>query len=189
MAGKIRKSQPAKPARPPTTAQRLDAIGIEVICEKVADCVTLQRIADEVGISKGSLITWLSGHADQYARAREAQADVLAEDLLAIADEDTATTRSMGDGVVDVVFDSTAVARNRLRVDARKWLAGKMNSKKYGDRTVLAGDEDAPIRHDISGVLAQIREAQTRLGLNVIDVTATRVALGDADAPKKRGGK
>ena len=187
--GKQKTTKATRATNTLTTAQKLDAIGIAAICERVANCETLQKIADSAGVSKGSLITWLAGHADQYTRAREAQADVLAEDLLAIADEDTATTRSMGDDVVVVVFDSTAVARNRLRVDARKWLAGKMNAKKYGDRTVLAGDDDAPIRHDISGVLSQIHEAQTRLGLNVIDVTATRVALGDADAPKKRGGK
>lgn len=30
--------------------------------------------------------------------------------------------------------DPTSVARNRLRVDARKWLASKMAPKKYGDK-------------------------------------------------------
>lgn len=39
-----------------------------------------------------------------------------------------------GDGNTEVVFDSTAVQRNRLRVDARKWLLSKMAPKKYGDK-------------------------------------------------------
>mgnify|MGYP000426269079 FL=1 len=41
-----------------------------------------------------------------------------------------------GMGQTEVVFDSTAVQRNRLRVDARKWLLSKMVPKKYGDKLV-----------------------------------------------------
>ena len=39
-----------------------------------------------------------------------------------------------GAGNTAVVFDATAVARNKLRVDARRWLASKMAPKKYGDK-------------------------------------------------------
>lgn len=39
-----------------------------------------------------------------------------------------------GSGNTEVLFDATAVARNRLRVDARKWLASRMAPKKYGDK-------------------------------------------------------
>lgn len=127
-----------------TTAQKCDAHGIEAVCERIAGCATLQVIADGIGISKGSLIVWLATHPDQYARAREAQADKMADDILTIADEEvTMVKRSkhqpgatedddMGD--VEVCFDPTAVARNRLRVDARKWLASKMAPKRYGEK-------------------------------------------------------
>lgn len=132
---------------------KLDALGIEAICERISDCETLQSIADSAGVSKGTLITWLGGYPDQYARARDAQADKLAEDILAIADEEVTMVRrskhqygakpedDTEENEVEVVFDPTAVARNRLRVDARKWLAGKMAPKKYGDKveTTLAG--------------------------------------------------
>lgn len=89
---------------------------------------------------------WLDGRqpgfTEQYARAREAQADKLAEETLAIADEDCTMVRADkhgsrdddGAGNTEVVFDATAVARNRLRVDARKWLASKMAPKKYGEK-------------------------------------------------------
>ena len=79
---------------------------------------------------------------DQYARAREAQAEVMAEDILAIADEECTMVKADkhgsrdddGAGNTEVVFDATAVQRNRLRVDARKWLLSKMAPKKYGDK-------------------------------------------------------
>lgn len=128
-----------------TTGQKLDAIGIEAICERVADCVTLQTISNDVGISKGSLITWLAGYADQYARAREAQAEVFAEDILAIADDGLNDTYTDGDG--NIRTDQDVVARSRLRIDARKWLAGKMSPKKYGDKVTqeVVGKDGGPV--------------------------------------------
>ena len=47
-----------------------------------------------------------------------------------------------------MLFDATAVARNRLRVDARKWLASKMAPKKYGDKlqTELTGANGGSIQ-------------------------------------------
>ncbi len=122
-----------------TTAQKCEAVGIEAICERIADCKTLQVIAEEIGISKGSLIVWLASKPDQYARAREAQAEKHAEDMLAIADEVHVEAKYDGDDV-KLVLDATAVARNRLRVDTRKWLAAKMAPKKYGERLNLDAD-------------------------------------------------
>ncbi|HEY5808152.1 MAG TPA: hypothetical protein VIT67_09310, partial [Povalibacter sp.] len=38
-------------------------------------------------------------------------------------------------------IDHDVIARSRLRVDARKWYAGKLHPKKYGDKvqTELTG--------------------------------------------------
>src|SRR5688572_9232829 len=43
--------------------------------------------------------------------------------------------------------DNEVVARSRLRVDARKWLAGKMAPKKYGDKLMAehTGKDGGPI--------------------------------------------
>lgn len=56
--------------------------------------------------------------ADQYARAREAQADHFFDEVIEIADGASAED----------------VAAARLRVDARKWAAGKLRPKAYGDK-------------------------------------------------------
>ncbi len=118
-----------------TTAQVLDAIGIDVICARIADCETLQSIADDLVMSKGSLIVWLSKHPDQYARAYEARAEVLVEDILTIADDGTNDTYKDDEGNVRV--DTDVIARSKLRVEARKWLAGKMSPKKYGEKQTI----------------------------------------------------
>jgi hypothetical protein len=43
---------------------------------------------------------------------------------------------------------SIAVAKSRLRIDARKWLASKLAPKKYGDKVAaeLWGPNVGPIR-------------------------------------------
>jgi AcrR family transcriptional regulator len=131
----------------PTTAERLDAIGITAICERVADCVTLREIAEDAGVSKGSLIVWLDSHADQYARALAARIDVLAADILDIADTcriGTITTEKANGDIETKTVDM--VERARLQIDARKWLAGKMAPKKYGDKIEHTGPEGGPIQ-------------------------------------------
>lgn len=72
---------------------------------------------------------WLNKNkifADKYARAKETQADFLADEIIEIADHSGEDhTPFTGKNVVD---------RDKLRVDARKWVAAKLKPKKYGDR-------------------------------------------------------
>ena len=81
--------------------------------------------------SQQSVYTWLRNDGDfleRYARAREAQADKLAKEILELSDkiEDDNPVR---------------VQRARLQVDSRKWLAARLAPKKYGDH----------ISHDVKG--------------------------------------
>ena len=74
---------------------------------------------------------------DNYAQAREQQADLLADEIIEIADD------SSGDVIEvngKVVMDHEFAARSRLRVDARKWKASKLAPKKYGDKIELGGE-------------------------------------------------
>lgn len=139
------KKQTPKPPKK-TVAEKLGEIGIDAICEMVADCKTLQTIANMAGVSKSKLSEWLdNNHSEQYARARLAQADKLVDDLMAIVDEPPMLTAS---GSVD----AGDVAHKRLRMDARKWLAGKMNSKKYGDKVTneITGENGDPIKTSLT---------------------------------------
>lgn len=123
-----------------TPAQdRLQAVGIEAICGDVAECVPLRTIAANHNVSFATLAAFLSRqeNSEQYARAREAQADKMAEDILQIADDGANDTYEDEDG--NPRTDHDVVARSRLRVDARKWLASKMAPKKYGDKVELSG--------------------------------------------------
>jgi hypothetical protein len=64
--------------------------------------------------------------------------------MMVITDEDGKVTKRM---------DPAGINRNRLRVDARKWIAAKLKPRKYGDRQILAGDKDAPVEIKHSNIL------------------------------------
>jgi hypothetical protein len=148
---------------------RLNVLGINAVCDQIADCVPLRKIAESAGVSVGTLCGWLasSEHAEQYLRAREAQADHFAAEILSIADERSNDTYTDSDGIKRT--DHDAIARSRLRVEARKWLASKMYPKKYGDRvavdqTVTASPlADAFARMTANGSAIPISTAYTGL--------------------------
>lgn len=107
----------------------------EAICIHIADGKSLRTIEQIDGMpSMTTIMRWLAddrneGFREQYARAREIQADALIEDILAVADN------MLGD-----------VGRDKLRIDSRKWLASKLMPKKYGDRLQVAGSADEPVK-------------------------------------------
>lgn len=101
--------------------------------------------------SKSAVFKWLAQRkdfADQYARAREAQADALFDEILGIADDGKNDTYTDEEG--NVRTNQDVIARSRLRVDARKWMAGKLRPKVYGEKLELAGDPQAPIKMEVS---------------------------------------
>lgn len=127
------------------------------ICERLMDGESLRSICSEEGMpTKTTVFRWLQADEafrDLYTRAREEQAETMADEIVGIADEVCTTVRADkhgtkdddGDGNTEVIFDATAVARNRLRVDARKWVAAKLKPRKYGDRIQHANDPESPL--------------------------------------------
>lgn len=99
-----------------------------------------------------TVFRWMSHNEEfskQYTKAKEEQAEMLADEIIAIADEQETTVKQHDGGLTEVTYDSVAVARNRLRVDARKWVASKLKPKKYGDKLELAGDPTSPLQVQI----------------------------------------
>jgi len=88
------------------------------------------------------------GFRDKYVRAKEAQADFLVEEILDIADNGTNdwVDRENPNGGTGKALNAEHIARSRLRVDSRKWLASKLFPKKYSDRSQvdLANADNKP---------------------------------------------
>ena len=111
----------------------------DAICERIAQGESLRAICrDEEMPATSTVCKWLTqqkAFAEQYARAREAQADALFDEILEIADE-TANDYAEGRNG-ETVVNNEAIGRSRLRVDARKWMAGKLRPKVYGEKLDL----------------------------------------------------
>lgn len=114
------------------------------ICERIAEGASLRSICrDEAMPAQSTVFKWLvqqPAFAEQYAHAREAQADALADEIIDIADDGKRDSYKDADGVEHVDHDH--IARARLRVDSRKWIASKLKPKKYGEKQDinLSGD-------------------------------------------------
>ena len=113
----------------------------DAICERIADGQSLRTIcADEGMPSTSTVCKWLAeqpSFSEQYARARELQADALFDEILEIADDgsnDWMERKNADDQSIGWRENGEALRRSQLRVDARKWMAGKLQAKKYGDK-------------------------------------------------------
>jgi len=107
------------------------------ICERLSKGESLRSIcADQDGgwmPSDTTVHRWLAGSEDwqqafreQYAHARDVQADTKFDQAWDIADKATP--------------ENVAVAR--LQIDTIKWQAGKLAPKKYGEKLALGQAED-----------------------------------------------
>lgn len=121
------------------------------ICGDLADARSLRSIclADDMpGLT--TVFRWLrenEAFRNQYACAREAQADAIFDEALDIADDGSNDwmERRREDGSTDEVVNHEHIARSKLRIDTRKWMAGKLAPKKYGDKTLVGSDPENPL--------------------------------------------
>jgi hypothetical protein len=98
------------------------------ICRRISEGETMQAILKDPGMP-----AWTTVHdwkqADEsfrqaLARAREQQAEVWAEEMLSISDDELPTHEAIG--------------RARLRMQSRQWLAGKYNPQ-FADKATQVG--------------------------------------------------
>lgn len=134
---KIEKPAKAKRGRPSSYSEEV----ADVILQRIMGgegLVTICMDDDMPGTS--TVYRWLAApenelFRDRYARAREVQADVLADEILRIADTPQVGRKVKidADGEEEIT-EGDMIEHRRLQVDARKWYASKLAPKKYGDK-------------------------------------------------------
>lgn len=128
------------------------------ICAGIMAGYGLKKVCSAEGFpSMSSVFSWLqnkqTGFLEKYEEARRIQAELLADELVDIADEKPTHDVPDADGGMSKRIDGAGVQRNRLRVDTRKWIASKLLAKKYGDSATLklGGDPDGvPVQSSIA---------------------------------------
>jgi len=127
----------------------------DIICIRLSEGESLKEIVRSEGMpDRATVYRWLLEQpvfCDMYTRAREEQADTLADEIIAIADESPAINefRDKHGDVIDIKIDSGYVAYQKQRIEARKWTAMKLKPRKYGDKLELAGDPNNPMKVEI----------------------------------------
>ena len=88
---------------------------------------------------------------NKYARAREMQLQVLADELVPLADKDRICHKRTikADGSEEVVI-LDQVERTKLQIETRKWLLGKLAPKKYGDKVDMNLSGEVALKQVVS---------------------------------------
>lgn len=139
MAAKKRAPAKKAAAKPLTPWQKWSAkpdASMKALAAEIAGGSHLAAFCKTTGFAYQTVRDWIDadpGRSGMYARAREDRADKIADEIVAISDEVEVAARYDGEDV-KLVLDAAAVARNRLRVDARKWVASKLKPRTYGDK-------------------------------------------------------
>lgn len=121
---------------------------IEAVIPLLMDGKSLRAACREVEIAPSTVldrVKTIPEYGEQYTRAREIGYKLLADELLEISDEKEVQARHDGEDV-RLDLSPTAIARNRLRVDTRKWMLSKMLPKIYGDKVTVGGDPENPVQ-------------------------------------------
>jgi hypothetical protein len=131
--------------------------GAEWLLAQVAEGRTLISLAAELGVSRQIVSGLLNSdeHSAALKKAREQAADVMAEESKAIAD----TTRPEDERV------------SKLRIETRRWLAGKWDRAGYGDQAAPAVQVDVRVLH-----LDALRRTQAEIPPAVGTTTPLEVA-------------
>lgn len=138
----VKPARTRKPARRPLSAVEPRKIGrpslytdeiANRICTDIALGKSLVRICSAEDMpSRTTVFQWLDNNAEfanKYARARMAQADTYADEIVDLADK----------------AEDANLAR--LQIDARKWTAAKLRPNRYSERFLNehTGRDGAPI--------------------------------------------
>ncbi len=133
----------AKEEKEPTAREKLDAFGIDAVCAAILHPMPMHAIATQVGVSQGSLISWIGATAERSARAREARAQT------AQMWDDKATQ------AVEDAQDQFELAKAKELAHHYRWRASKIAPREYGDKVDL--NHGVQPENPLASILEQIQ--------------------------------
>lgn len=124
-------------------------LGLE-ICRRISGGESVRSLTQSEDMPSGaSIYNWLLDSdkldfLEQYARARDTQAELMFDEILEIADDGSNDYMTITKGKETYnVEDREVTNRSKLRVDARKWYLSKVLPKKFGEKLDLTSDGKA----------------------------------------------
>jgi len=150
------------PAKKKAAVAYTSALANEII-ERIAGGESLNAICKSKHMPhERSVRRWrdddIDGFADRFATAVDSCIELWAGQVVSIADEDAP--------------DQAAVQRNRLRVDARKWILAKLKPERFGEKVSL------DVNNKIAEVSNEHLEKKLTMQLKAIPPAAIASLLG-----------
>ena len=132
------------------------------ICNRVAAGEPLTKVCEDKGLpSYLTVCKWFREVPDferEYARARADSAEAGYFEIMEVEK--------------DLAAGKTDPNTARVLIDSIKWRIGRMKPKVYGDRLTLAGDEDAPLHHQLTAQVATLSVERRALIASLISSSA-----------------
>jgi len=132
--------------RPITWTDEKKQTAITLILDQVSEGKSVTSLLDNgdrnVYPTWSTFCEWLKESKDlqkEYARATDNRIERKFESIE--RDYEQKPERDPETGKIDPAW----VQLQRLKIDAKKWELSKLMPKKYGDKTILAGDEENPL--------------------------------------------
>ena len=125
----------------------------EEVCARLEKGESLRAICKSEHMPNEAVVRhWViddrCGFASHYAKARDTGLDVMADQIIEIADTPQygLKVETSESGVKEIRGDM--LGHRRLQVDTRKWYLSKLAPKRYGDRTAmeLTGADGGPVQ-------------------------------------------
>jgi hypothetical protein len=117
----------------------------EEICLRIAQGESLKKICRSPGMpTTGTVVKWVLKNpefGEMYKFARDVQAELLGDEILDIAKDNT------NDKNEDGSPNHANVQRSRLEVDTIKWYLARINARKWGDKVTneVTGKDGQPL--------------------------------------------
>lgn len=110
-------------------SDKLDAIGLDAICEAIGDKKSLTQIAEDACVSIGSLLTWIEANPERSARAREART------LMARYWDERS------EKILEEASDEFDLKKAKELSHHYRWRASKIAPREYGDKVMHTDSE------------------------------------------------
>jgi len=128
---------------------RYNARLVQEICDAIGEGKSLRSIcADPRMPTARNFLRWVARRPfvqKRYREALELRGEHHAEAIIDIADELPPRRVAMGVAFLAPEDVKAWIARQRLRIDARKWTAARLLPKKYGDKLALTDGDGKPL--------------------------------------------
>jgi hypothetical protein len=101
---------------------KLEAFGIDLVCQRIGERMTLTDIAEQAGVPVSTFVTWLAADPERSARVREVRTE-----MAKVWDEQAEVE-------IRAAADDLGMKRARELAHHYRWRATKIAPRDYGDK-------------------------------------------------------